>query len=255
LYLPAQKQIIMKKIALISLFKLVILSSMSAQYAGTVRFGVQSSPTWSWINSGDKRLESTGINWGARVGAMGEYYFADNYAIVSGIGFGFNQGGTFQNGYSRGVFWPSSSLSQPGLDTLPLNAKLQYRITNVEIPLGLKMKAGKGDPISYYAEIPVLTFGFVNKATGDVRGTNNQNTADEDIREDVNGLVLSWGLGGGIEYSLGERTSLTVGLSYQQQFTDLTNDAASVEKSAGNWSANQSKGVLGILALRAGLFF
>lgn len=245
----------MKKNALILLFSVAMLSSASAQYAGTIRFGVQSSPTWSWINTGDKRLESLGLNWGARVGAMGEYYFADNYAIVSGIGFGFNQGGTFQNGYSRGVFWPSSALSQPGLDTLPLNAKLQYHITNVEVPLGLKMKAGKGDPISYYAEIPVITFGFVNKAVGDVRGTNAQNTADEDIREDVNGLVLSWGLGGGIEYALGERTSLTFGVSYQQQFTDLTNDASSVEKTAGNWAKNESKGVLGILALRAGLFF
>lgn len=245
----------MKKIALFSFFSLLLLSSLCAQYAGTVRFGVQTSPTWSWINTGDKRLESVGINWGARVGAMGEYYFADNYAIVSGIGFGFNQGGTYQNGYSRGVFWPSSTLSQPGLDTLSLNAKLQYHITSVEVPIGLKMKAGKGDPISYYAEIPVLTFGFVNKATGDVRGTNNQNTADEDIREDVNGLFLSWGLGGGIEYALGERTSLTFGLSYQQQFSDLTNDASRVEKSAGNWANNESKSALGIIALRAGLFF
>lgn len=245
----------MKKIALFSFFSLLFLSSLCAQYAGTVRFGVQASPTWSWINTGDKRLESVGINWGARVGAMGEYYFADNYAIVSGIGFGFNQGGTYQNGYSRGIFWPSSTLSQPGLDTLSLNAKLQYHITNVEVPIGLKMKAGKGDPISYYAEIPVLTVGFVNKATGDVRGTNNQNTADEDIREDVNGLVLSWGLGGGIEYALGERTSLTFGLSYQQQFSDLTNDASRVEKSAGNWAKNESKSALGIIALRAGLFF
>jgi hypothetical protein len=79
-----------------------------------------------------KGWRAFGLNWGARVGAMGEYYFADNYAIISGIGFGFNQGGTFQNGYSRGIFWPSSKLSQPGLDTLPLNAKLQYHVTNVE---------------------------------------------------------------------------------------------------------------------------
>ncbi len=232
-----------------------LAQSQSVDY-NKFRFGFQTSPTWSWLRTSDKKLEGVGSNWGLKLGMQGEYYFAKNYSILTGLGFGFNQGGSIQNGYPQGVFWPKSELSSPLLDTLPSEAKLHYRLNYVEIPIGLKMRGGSNEDsrLKFYAEIPVFTIGFVSKATGDIRGTNTQNSDDEDIRDDVNGLSLSWGLGGGIEYELATNTTLVAGLSFQKQFTDATDDGGVVLKN-NTWTAEKSKGNFGLVALRVGIAF
>jgi hypothetical protein len=247
---------VMKKIALLFCFSAFLLTGISAQESRGMRFGFQASPSWSWLRTNDKKIEGLNSNWGMKLGMMGEYYFADNYAIISGLGFGFNHGGFLQNGYNKGVYWPKSDLSAPNLDTLPLNAKLHYRVTYVEIPLGLKMRGGSNEDsrMKFYAEAPVFTLGFVTKATGDLGGTGPVSD-DEVIRPDVNGLSLSWGLGAGIEYEFATNATLVAGLTYQKQFTDMTRDAGSVEKSANTWEKEDSKATFGVLALKLGVFF
>lgn len=251
----AKKLLIMKKIAAISVFYLLTLQ-LFAQEAQSLRFGFQASPTWSWMRTNDKLIEGVGSNWGLKFGMLGEYYFAPNYAITTGLGFGLNQGGTIQNGFQKGVFWPKSDLSAPKFDTLPQNAKLHYRINYVEIPIGLRMRGGSNEdsPLKFYAELPVFTLGFVTKSLGDIRATNNQNTEDEDIRSDVNGLSLSWGLGGGIEYEIATSATLVAGVAYQKLFTDITSDSGTVLKD-GAYVKEDSKGTLGMFSVRVGVFF
>lgn len=247
----------MKKIAMACAF-LFALSSLAAQPgvdATGFRFGLQASPTFSWMRTSDKKIEGTGINLGLKLAVQGEAFFAPNYALFTGIGLGFNQGGTLQNGYARGVFWKNSELTDVALKDLPQNGKLHYRLNYVEIPLGLKLLAGQGK-VRYYAEAPVFTLGFVTRALGDIRGTNNT-SEDENIREDVNGLSLSWGLGGGIEYEVGS-VNLVAGISYQQQFTDATKDDGRVYNTLNltdEGKKESSKGTLGLIALRLGVIF
>ena len=220
------------------------------------RFGLQLSPTVNWMKTSDKRLESAGSNLGLKLGALAELYFAPNYAVITGIGFGFNQGGAIQNGYSRGVFWPNSELSVPGLDTLPQNAKLRYHLNFVEVPIGIKFRGGTGEDsqLKFFFEAPVFTLGFITKARGDIRGVNEP-TDDEDIRSDVNGLALSWGLGGGIEYEFAANATLVTGLIFQQQFTDATSNKGAAVERANGWAAEKSKGSINTIALRAAIFF
>lgn len=254
LWRPAKKLLHMKKIVSLLFFSLLLHLSAEAQQS--FRFGFQASPTFSSLRTSDKKIEGTSSNWGLKLGMNGEYYFARNYAFISGLGFGFNQGGTLQNGYEKGIFWPNSELSEPRFDTVPQNAKLYYRVNYVEIPFGLKMRGGSNEDsrIRYYAEIPVITLGFRTKAVGGIRGTNNQNTEDENIQRDVNALSLSWGLGGGIEYEIASSATLVAGLAYQKQFTDFTRDKGSVLKS-GSFVKEDSKATVGLLSLRLGLFF
>ena len=249
----------MKQITLVFGFLLSILAGVRAQSnadGSGFRFGVQTSPTISWMRSNDKNIEGTGSNWGLKLGALGEYFFTPNYAFFGGLGFGFNQGGTLQNGYTAGVFWPDSELSGPTFDTLPQNAKLHYRLNFVEIPFGLKMRGGSSEdsPIKFYAEIPVFTLGFKTKAVGDIRGTNNQNTEDEDISKDVNAIALSWGLGAGIEYEVSASTVVVGGLGFQSQFTDISSDKGSILKN-NTWEKEDSKGTLSLITLRLGVYF
>lgn len=247
----------MRKTVFVFAFATLICRVVSAQspiQAGGFRFGVHASPTWAWMRTDDKKLEGVSSNWGLKLGAVGEYYFASNYAVYSGIGFGLNQGGTIQNGYDKAVFWPKSDLSSTVYDTVTLNAKMHYRINYVEVPIGLRFRGGSNEDsrIKYYFEAPVFTIGFASKAQGDIRGTSNA-TEDEIIRDDVRGLSLAWGAGAGIEYELATNTNLVVGLSYQKQMTDLTKNGSILKNSA--WEKEDSKATIGMIALRVGVYF
>jgi hypothetical protein len=252
----AKQQLIMKKIASAFCFLMFALHSLQGQSETEFRFGVQASPTWSWMKTTDKKLEGTGSNWGLKFGLMGEFYFAPNYAFMSGLGFSFNQGGTIQNGYENADLWKESNLSEAKYHLIPKEGKYHYRITYVEIPFGLKLRGGVSEtnPLSYYAEIPVFTLGFRTRAQGDIRGTDDLNTNDEDIRDDVSALSLAWGLGGGIEYDL-SGASLVAGLHFQQQFTNAKNDGRIQKDPAGELSDDDSKGTIGLISVRIGVFF
>lgn len=248
----------MKKIASVFCFLLVLSVSGSAQSTPGFRFGFQASPTWSWMRTTDKKLEGVLSNWGLKLGALGEYYFAPNYAFIGGLGFGFNQGGTIQNGYEMASLWDDSDLSEEKYKVVDKEAKLHYRLNYVEIPFGLKMRGGSNEDarMKFYAEVPVFTIGFVSRAQGDIRGSNqDKNTEDEDIRDDVKGLSLSWGLGGGIEYEIASSTTLVAGISYQQQFTDVTGKGM-IQKNVGDpFVEEKSKGTIGLIALKLAVFF
>lgn len=246
----------MKRIASTFCFSMFTLFSISAQESTEMRFGVQVSPTWSWAKTTDKKLEGTGSNWGLKFGVQGEFYFKPTYAFIAGLGFGFNQGGTIQSGYEMADLWKNSSLSEDKYHSIPKEGKFYYSITYVEIPFGLKLRGGVSEdrPISYYAEIPVFTLGFKSKAQGDIRGTNNLNTEKEDIRNDVNGTSLSWGLGGGIEYKASGAT-LVGGIHFQQQFTNFKGDGRVQKEPGGQFTDESSKGTIGLIAFRLGAIF
>jgi hypothetical protein len=251
---------IMKKIVFACTFFLFLVAG-KVEAQKSFRFGFQTSPTFSWMRTDDKKIEGVSANLGLRLGAVGEYYFAENYAITVGLGFGFNQGGTIQNGYLSGKFWPNSELITP-LQTLPNQAKLHYRINYVEIPIGLKMRSGSdGDKFRYYAEIPTINLSFLSKASGDIKGDNDLPGANQDdandinIKKEVKKISLAWGLGGGVEYNLTGGTSLIVGLAYQQVFTDVTDNRGQVYTTETDIKKEDSKGTIRMLALRLGIAF
>lgn len=248
----------MKKFAIILFFAAFLIQQMEAQ--NRLRFGVQASPSWSWLNTNENKLEGVSSNWGVKLGVLGEYYFADNYAITTGLGFGFNQGGSIQNGYARYKPWDESGI----LDEIPSDvfgpeAKLHYRINYVEIPLSLKMRGGSNEDsrVKFYAEAPIFTLGFVTKGIGDIRGTNNQNIEDVDIRNEVKSLSLSWGLGGGIEYEFATNATLVTGLVFQKQFTDVTRSemVSNSNDPMVELTKKDSKATFGNIALRIAVFF
>lgn len=205
----------MKKIATAFFLATAWFSTIYGQ--NDLRFGFQASPAITWMRTDSvKTVEGNGTNLAFKLGAVGEKYFRPNYAIVSGINFFFNSGGTlrFANGGTR---FPNS---ETDFQTVTPGNNVHYRLQYVEIPLALKMKGGSGEDsyLNFFAEVPMLTLGFRTKALADVRETK----VEGNIKKDTRNMTASWGLGGGVEYNISTSTALVGGIYYQQSFLDAT---------------------------------
>lgn len=241
----------MKKI-----FAVIVLSltlGISA-YSQDIRFGFQMSPSFSWMSTNTNKINRSGTNLGLKLGMIGEYYFRENYAFVSGIGFAFNHGGTLLHEFG-GSYWTKSDLD-PNLQQLPPDVKLKYGIQYVEIPAALKMRTREFGYLRYFLE-PGITIGFKTQARGSITGTGIGDTAEKiNIRKEVNGLNLSWGLGGGAEYSISENTSLVGGLGFQIGFADVTDDnGVVIDTNQGVEREEKSKGTVSAITLKLGIMF
>ena len=215
----------------------LLLCFWFAGHAQELRFGFQASPTFTWLDSDDKFINSSGSNLGLKLGIRGEYFFAEKYAFFAGLGFGFNQGGTLLHDVG-GIFWPDSDLSDEDLRDLSRaeDVKLKYSIRYVEVPFGLKLVTNEIlRDFRFFFEVPI-TLGVRGPARGDILGSGSlmKNSEDEDIRKDVNIFNASWGLGMGAEYNIrgsskGD-TNLLLGIFYSQGFLDVTSDKNAVKK-------------------------
>lgn len=210
----------MKKIAAIALF-LTFIFSYSTNAQGDLNFGVHVSPSFNSINSDERSVSGNSSNLGLRLGLIGEYYFKENYAVTSGIGFAFGNGGTLLYDYS-GKYWTETTDLSPSVDTIPANANFKHRISYVEIPIGLKLRTREFGHIRGYAE-PFLAIGIRSKAIGDLTATGIEEK-DLNIKKEVSPLALNWGIGFGGEYSVSTATVIFAGLQYQRTFTDITAD-------------------------------
>jgi len=214
----------MKKIAFLASF--IVACSLQTFAQKELRFGFQSSPTLSWITTDQNSVNSSGNNFGLKLGMISEYYFRPNYAFTSGIGFWFQSGGTLFHEFS-GIYWDPEILP-PGLDTLPAMVKLDYGIQYVEIPFGIKMRTREFGYNRYFIE-PAITLGIKTQARGTAIGSNLGDSAEKlNIREMVNPLNLFWGLSAGMERSISPNTSLLFGAGFQIGFIDATRNRGTV---------------------------
>lgn len=214
-----------------------------------LRFGAELSPFVSWMHTNDNTINTNGVNVGFRVGAIAEYYFAENYAIVSGLGMSFNNGGTLRHEVG-GDLLARSEFSQEELHDLDDGTDIKYRLRYLEIPIGLKMRTREFGYIRYFVNIPVFTLSTLVQARGDIMAPNVSSNR-ENIYKDVFFFNLSWGLGGGFEYSFSTETSATFGLYYHQSFIDMTRDKG--QKSNG--MQEDSKGNMSSVSIRLGILF
>lgn len=242
----------MKKIAAIALFLALFFTVAQAQ--GDLRFGVQSSPSFSWLDSDERFVNANGTNLGLRLGIFGEYYFQENYAFTIGLGFAFGQGGTLL--YDEpGIFWTETEDLPLDLanDTIPAGASLKHRISYVEIPVGLKLRTREFGHIRGFAE-PQLVFGFKSKALGDLTA-EGINETDLNIKREINALALGWGFGVGGEYSVSTATAIIAGLYYNRIFTDVTDDNGMIFREDRGAVENDIKAIGNSLTIKLGVRF
>lgn len=232
----------MKKIVAIASFLLALQVLATAQEAD-LRLGFEVSPMFSTMITDDNQINGNGANLGLKLGVRGEVFFRENYAFLVGLGFGFNSGGQLRHEQFADI-WQRTELPNTLIYPFPSGSDVRYNIQYVEVPFGLKFRTNEIGYLRYYFEAPIITLAFKSQAKGGVE-YSNLNEKGISIKKEVNPLALSWGLGGGVEYSVSDNTSLIGGISYQRYFTDVTKDYSNAE----------SKAVIQNIIIRLGVMF
>jgi len=211
----------MRKIIVLLVLFAAISNKAAAQF-NDLRFGMELSPSFSWLTTDDNQINRSGTNLGLKLRMLADLQFQENYALSTGIGFHFNAGGQLQHDLG-GILWPNSDLG-PGLDSLPAGSNLRYNLQYVEIPVGLKMRTREFGYFRYYLQ-PALTIGFNTQARGNITGRGIGNDAEKlNISPDVRFFNLAWGIGAGVEYNVSESTALVGGIAFQLGFSDMNRD-------------------------------
>lgn len=225
----------MKKFLAVLFFISAVWTILPAQYG--FRFGFQASPLFSWMNTDDRYINSNGQNLGIRLGTKVDYFFAEKYALTTGLGLSFNQGGLLFHDYG-GDLLGKTDLPEIYRD-LPNGTNIRYNINYIDIPLGLHLLTNEiFRDVRFFFEVPVFNIGILYGAKADISGPGIETLEGENISKDVVPVNISWGLGGGIEYNLRGNssgdTNLFAGFFYNQGFTDMTKDSGTRNYPDGN---------------------
>ena len=250
----------MKKIFLTTAF---IASLFTFSMAQDLRFGVQMSPSFSWMTTTNSKISGSGASTGLKLALIVENRFSQAYSFSTGIGFHFNSGGRLLLD-APSKFWTDSYdefETRPTVKSdsalFPRDTKFKYGVTYVEIPVGLKLRTPEnGTHFRYFAE-PGLVFGFKSNTKGAIIGSNSLDQSNVDIKKEVNFLNVSWGIGGGGEYIISNNTAFVFGLYFQKGFYDVNTDNGTLYDADGktNPKADKSKATISSLTIRLGVMF
>ena len=201
----------MKRILVIITFLGAILS-LNAQTT-RVKFNVEVDPQFAWFSSDDETAEPDGSIFHVHAGLNMDFYFAENYAFVLGVGIN-NLGGNL-------LYADSTEFSSKG-ETLLVepNQSVKLNLQYIDIPIGLKLKTEELGYATYF-----LQLGFNPMINLNAKASSEEASLEkEDIKESINTFYLGYHVGIGFEYNLGGSTSLIGGIRWSSGFTDVTNN-------------------------------
>jgi hypothetical protein len=203
----------MKKLCLAFLF-LTLTSSLFAQQAAPpydFRLGLTAHPTFGWIKAENGKGDGLGL--GFSYGLIGDFNFAENYSFTTGVTV------TTINGKSTEI--NPAPYYDPAIGT-PTAYNIKYKLQYIEVPLTVKLKTTKIGYVRWYGQ-----FGLSNDfnigarqnvdQVGGARIANNVNAKDV-IKFYRAGLIL----GGGGEFDVAPHTSLALGLTFNNGFTNIS---------------------------------
>lgn len=203
----------MKKNLLFVGLMLALSLSASAQYHG-FSFGLKLGPSFDWVGSKGGAADNQGVKMGFDLGFVAEYYFAENYALVTGVNVDFLRG--------RYDFSDKRCISTDSLYRLGVVDR-QFKNTVYEIPLMLKMVTPQ------IGKLPLRAFAQVGGAFGisprvkvkDTFFLGSVSESDSDYRAakgEFNPIHASLRVGAGAEYAFMETTRAFLGFYYSYDF-------------------------------------
>jgi hypothetical protein len=203
--------------------------------AQNLRFAIHADPVISWIGSNESEYVNEGLKPGVDIGLDVIHFFADNYAISSGISIISAGGRQSSTQTDTLVFTNFNQVVEEGTE-------VKYNLQYINIPLGLRLQTNQVGYLTYYTDMG-FDLRLLIKSTIDISALG----IDHEIaRNEVYGMNAGWHIGAGLEYELGIDLSLIAGLSYAQDFFDVTKDLEDVNQTEDRSGLRMVKIRLGI---------
>jgi len=231
-----------------ALLTAALLGSAPLTAQDGVRFGLKLSPNMGWIRSDTKEFESSGSALGFTFGLLAEFPIGSsgNYRFATGLNLN-NTAGKWKRTltYQDAINGPNKTTD------LETTAKLQY----IELPLTVKLMTNEIGYMRYFAQV-----GFGNAVNIRARANQKVPTYDasgmyvtdfseekgEDISDNIALYRASLIVGAGLEYNFSGNTSLLVGVTYNNGFTNA------LDMKIGD---KKVKAISNYLELTLGVFF
>jgi hypothetical protein len=184
------------------------------------RLGLRASPTFGWIKSDkNKIVTGNGVSLGFNWGLIADIKFADNYFFSTGLDV---------------VHAPIKMMHVSDLidnkDT-NTNVEFNYRTRYIGIPITLKLKTKEVNYMRYYGQFGIEPqFNILKNlqvSKGDYAGQDKAAPKDvvfKNYDANINFLRLGVVVGGGVEYSLGGKTALLGGITFNGGLTDISSE-------------------------------
>lgn len=188
-----------------SLF-IVLISALTLQgFAQTIQLGLRFNPNVSWFSIQNKGntlyIQNDGANLSLSYGLMADIYFAENYAVATGIQHLIFKGKTF-----------------------PLESSITYtkwKIQYLQIPINLKMRTNDINGIMIYGKFGITPMVRLNSVI------------DNKVPSNLGLFNSTLNIGGGIHYLIGGNTTAMAGLTFNNGFVKINKDAEYSIKTSG----------------------
>lgn len=180
------------------IFVTLLTMAQSAKTVSDVNFGIKVSPAFTWFedSANNTNYKTDGADLKINTGFMFANNFTENYSLITG--FNIN---TFGGGLKDITVNP--------------NTTKRYTFSEVEIPVGLRLKTVPYDNITYVAELG-LGASYIFKAL---------DSDDVNVATMTYPFRLSYKLGAGIEYDL-QGTTLLGQINFNGGLTNIFRSSA-----------------------------
>jgi hypothetical protein len=208
---------VMNRLPFRTLAVIMLVTVTSRGISQDITFSVHADPIISWLGSNSNEYSNEGVRAGFSMGLNVLYYFNENIAASSGIGF-LGAGGRQSAAEPQTmVFNNFTQLVVPG-------DEMKYNLKYINIPLGIRLQTDQFNYLTYFSDIG-FDLRMLLKSTVDILA---EEISDENAKNEVYGMNAGWHLYAGVEYELSMNFSILAGIGYDQDFFDVTKDLKDV---------------------------
>jgi hypothetical protein len=179
----------------------------------SISFGIRADPAFSWFSSDNNIIKNDGARPAFNFGLTFNRYFTKNYSFSTGISL-LNAGGRLVS--SDTTIFEFTNFSSTILPDKPVTYRIQYLV----IPLGLKLQTNQIGYLTFFSDIgidpKIVVGGKADIPSLDISG--------EKAINELRAFNLGYHITAGIEYSLGGTTAVVLGLSFDNNFLDITRE-------------------------------
>ncbi len=174
-----------------------------------LRFGVFAEPKSCWLNSDVSGIESDGVKFGFNGGLAMYNFFAENYAIATGLSINNTGGHVLLNE-------PLTMETKDGDINFSSDSRFTYKLQYLNVPFGLKLKT---NPIGYWSFNSEL--GVLSRVNVQAR-VDSEDHPDTKVLNEINLFGMGYFFGAGGEYDIGGSSAITISVFYNNGFLDIT---------------------------------